>query len=52
MPSFLDSFVAPLSLINVLVTYIGNHESINIDKRLEDFEVIWDRYNVFLDDYN
>lgn len=52
MPSFLDSFVAPLSLINVLVTYIGNHESINIDKRLEDFEVIWDRYNVFLDDHN
>lgn len=50
MPSFLDSFVAPLSLINVLVTYIGNHESIDIDERLQNFENLWNRYNVFLDE--
>src|SRR5699024_5300133 len=44
MPSFLDSFVAPLSVINVLIACIGNHESIDVDKRLEDFENLWDRY--------
>lgn len=47
MPSFLDSFVAPLSLINTLITFIGNAEHINIDERLENFEKLWDRYNVF-----
>lgn len=47
MPSFLDSFVAPLSLINTLITYIGNHKEINIDERLENFEKLWDRYDVF-----
>src|SRR5699024_8649112 len=50
MPSFLDSFVAPLSVINVLIACIGNHESIDVDKRLEDFENLWDRYNVFFDE--
>ncbi len=50
MSSFLDSFVAPLSLINVLVAYIGNHESIDIDKRLQEFENLWNRYNVFTDE--
>lgn len=47
MPSFLDSFVAPLSLINTLITYIGNHKDINIDERLESFEKLWNHYNVF-----
>lgn len=47
MPSFLDSFVAPLSLINTLITYIGTHKQINIDERLENFENIWDYYDIF-----
>src|SRR5690625_141954 len=47
MKSFLDSFVAPLSMINTLIAYIGNKERDNIKARLENFEQIWDKYDVF-----
>jgi len=47
MPSFLDSFTAPLSLINTLITYIGNHKHEEINDRLENLEKLWDRYQVF-----
>src|SRR5690625_2497872 len=47
MQSFLDSFVAPLSVINTLIAYIGNKEQENIKERLENFEKIWDQYDVF-----
>ncbi|MGM8364471.1 MurR/RpiR family transcriptional regulator [Virgibacillus sp. W0181] len=49
MPAFLDSFVAPLSLINTLITYIGNQDHIQINKRLKTLEQLWDDYNVFYD---
>lgn len=47
MKSFLDSFVAPLSVINTLIAYIGNVEEINMRNKLENFEKMWDRYDVF-----
>ena len=47
MKSFLDSFVAPLSVINTLIAYIGNKKEINMKERLENFEQLWDRYDVF-----
>lgn len=47
MQSFLDSFVAPLSIINTLIAYIGNEANIDMKKRLEEFEQLWDRYDVF-----
>lgn len=47
MPSFSDSFTAPLSLINTLITYIGNHKYDDITTRLENLEQLWDRYQVF-----
>lgn len=47
MKSFLDSFVAPLSVINTLIAFIGNKERNRIGKRLENFEKIWDEYDVF-----
>src|SRR5699024_5140079 len=50
MPSFLDSFVAPLSVINVLITCIGHHESIYIDKRIEDFRNLLHGTYIFLDE--
>ncbi|MGM8212399.1 MurR/RpiR family transcriptional regulator [Virgibacillus sp. W0430] len=50
MPAFLDSFVAPLSLINTLITYIGNQDGIHIDKRLESLEQLWDTYEVFYEE--
>lgn len=47
MQSFLDSFVAPLSVINTLIAYIGNAEREKMKERLENFEQLWDRYDVF-----
>lgn len=47
MPSFADSFTAPLSLINALITYIGNHKYETVNTRLENLEQLWDRYQVF-----
>lgn len=47
MQSFLDSFVAPLSVLNTLITFIGNEKGIDIKKRLSEFEELWDRYDVF-----
>lgn len=48
MPSILDSFVAPLSLINTLIHYIGKQKVDKIDARLENLEAIWDQYDVFI----
>jgi len=47
MKSFLDSFVAPLSVINTLIAYIGNKQREDTEKRLESFEQLWDQYDVF-----
>lgn len=47
MKSFLDSFVAPLSVINTLIAYIGNKQREETEKRLESFEQLWDQYDVF-----
>lgn len=47
MHSFLDSFVAPLSVINTLIAYIGNKKQVNMEDKLQNFEKLWDRYDVF-----
>ncbi|MUK89386.1 SIS domain-containing protein [Ornithinibacillus sp. L9] len=47
MPSFLDSFVAPLSLINSLIAFIGKQRPDEINQRLENLEDLWDQYDVF-----
>lgn len=47
MQSFLDSFVAPLSMINTLIAYVGNKAGVDIKERLEEFEQLWDHYDVF-----
>lgn len=47
MKSFIDSFVAPLSVINTLIAYIGNKQREKTEKRLESFEKLWDQYDVF-----
>ncbi|MEI3607316.1 MurR/RpiR family transcriptional regulator [Pseudogracilibacillus sp. SE30717A] len=48
MQSFLDSFVAPLSVINTLIAYIAHKKEINMGERLQSFEQLWDRYDVFV----
>src|SRR5690606_28251152 len=47
MPSFIDSFVAPLSLINALLTAVGNKQRIKIEKHLADLEEVWERFQIF-----
>jgi len=47
MPSFLDSFVAPLSIINALITYLGKQQTEPINKRLKDLEQMWDEHSIF-----
>lgn len=47
MNSFLDSFVAPLSVINALIAFVGNKQRKETEKRLRSYEQLWDRYDVF-----
>ncbi|GEN44419.1 MurR/RpiR family transcriptional regulator [Alkalibacillus haloalkaliphilus] len=50
MSSLIDSFVAPLSLINALITAVGRRKRKEIEQHLEELEVVWDRFNIFSDD--
>jgi len=47
MPTFIDSFTAPLSLINALVVSIGKERMEEAESRLEKIEAAWDRFGVF-----
>ncbi|SIR53167.1 transcriptional regulator, RpiR family [Peribacillus simplex] len=47
MPSFIDSFVAPLSLINALIMFVGKEKQEDIHDRLEVLEDIWSHFDVF-----
>lgn len=47
MASFVDSLVAPLSVINALIVAIGLEKSEEISASYEKLESIWDEYNVY-----
>jgi len=47
MASFVDSLVAPLSLINSLIVAIGMHKKDEIKNTFEQLENIWDEYEVY-----
>ncbi|MGE7718188.1 MurR/RpiR family transcriptional regulator [Priestia megaterium] len=47
MPTFIDSFVAPLSLINALIISVGKEKEENFQGKLESLEEIWDKLNIF-----
>ncbi len=51
MLSFVDSLVAPMSLINALIVSIGMEKRNDIRSSFEDLENIWKKYNVY-DVYN
>ncbi|GAA0466375.1 MurR/RpiR family transcriptional regulator [Alkalibacillus silvisoli] len=50
MSSLIDSFVAPLSLINALITAVGRRKRKEIEQHLEELEGVWDRFNIFSDE--
>lgn len=50
LPTFFDSYVAPLSLINTLITFVGQKRMDESEERLEKLEDIWDRFGTFYSD--
>lgn len=50
MESFVDSIVAPLSVLNALIVAVGIQEKQNISSSFANLEVIWNKYNIFLKD--
>ncbi|SKC72904.1 MurR/RpiR family transcriptional regulator [Maledivibacter halophilus] len=48
MTSFVDSLVAPVSLMNALIIALGMKEKDKITKRLKDLEETWEKYDIYL----
>lgn len=47
MASFVDSLVAPLSLINALIVAVGRKKNEDLSRTFETLEQIWDEYDVY-----
>ncbi len=47
MASFVDSLVAPLSIINALIMAISRKKKDTVTETLDDLEKIWDEYDVY-----
>ena len=47
MASFVDSLVAPLSLVNALIVAIGRKKNDDLSHTFESLERIWDQYEVY-----
>ena len=47
MASFVDSLVAPLSLINALIVAVGMREKRDIKEYFNKLENIWEKYNIY-----
>ncbi|SCG83354.1 putative HTH-type transcriptional regulator CPE0189 [Proteiniborus sp. DW1] len=47
MLSFVDSLVAPMSLLNALIIAIGMREKDEIEKYFNELENIWKEYNIY-----
>lgn len=47
MASFVDSLVAPLSLVNALIVAVGRRKNEDLSRTFESLEQIWEEYNVY-----
>lgn len=52
MESFVDSIVAPLSVLNALIIAVGIKERPNLSSSFARLEEIWDKYNIYASDEN
>ncbi|WFA09719.1 MurR/RpiR family transcriptional regulator [Tissierella sp. Yu-01] len=52
MISFIDSLVAPMSLINAFIIALANEMKKDINSYFEELEYIWDRYNIYDENNN
>ncbi|HHV78662.1 MAG TPA: MurR/RpiR family transcriptional regulator [Firmicutes bacterium] len=50
MPSFNDSFVAPLSLINALIAGVGAENEAGTAEALEELEPLWEEHGIYVAD--
>lgn len=49
MASFVDSLVAPMSIINAIIAYIGKKRPEETSTRFGRLEAFWDEYSVYLE---
>ena len=47
MASFMDSFVAPMSIINAMIIHITHKREREITARFDKLEQVWDEYGVY-----
>ncbi|MDQ0256567.1 DNA-binding MurR/RpiR family transcriptional regulator [Evansella vedderi] len=47
--SFIDSFSAPMSIASALITALTRSEHKKVEKRLEELERLWEKFDVFYD---
>ena len=47
MASFMDSFVAPISIINAIIVEITGKREKEITERFDKLERVWDEYEVY-----
>lgn len=47
MPTYIDSFVAPLTLINAFLTEIGRNRNLELGQRMQELEEFHDYFRVF-----
>ena len=47
MASYVDSLVAPLSLVNALIVSIARERQTEIKERFDSLETIWNDFNVY-----
>ena len=47
MASFMDSLVAPLSIINAIIIEITRRREKEITTRFDNLEKLWDEYDVY-----
>lgn len=51
MASFVDSLVAPMSIINAMIAYIGKKKHTEVSETLEKLEQVWKDYDVYTSGY-
>lgn len=47
MPTYIDSFVAPLTVINAILTQIGRNKNIELEHRLQELDDLYKHFKVF-----
>jgi DNA-binding MurR/RpiR family transcriptional regulator len=47
MPTYLDSFVAPFSILNAILTHIGRQKNVELEKRISRLDQFWNEFEVF-----